>query len=132
MRMRESVRSLQAYFIVAGLLFGVPAALSLVSQPIVLMSVPSVVAVALAAAYLFLGIRLRTLLPTSPRQILFVVLVNAAGGGIQLIANIIVGSASGILGSAFGLLIAWYLYINVRRLSSELVAAASPSSPSGA
>ena len=131
MRMRETVRSLRAFFILAGLLFGVPAAVSLVAQPIGLLSVAYLISFAFAVAYLYLGIRLRTLLATSPRQIHFVVFANGVLSGIQLIVNLIFGTVYGVFGSATALFVAWYLYTNVRRLSSsESAVTAAPCPPS--
>jgi hypothetical protein len=130
MGMRETARSLRAYFIVVGLLSGVPNVLALLAEPMGLGTVFSLAAVGLAVAYLYLGIRLKVLLLTAPGQITTVILAGGALIIVALIISLLAGSAPGLIQAVIGLLITWYLYTNVRRLASESAAnaASSPNS----
>lgn len=95
--MRETVRSLRAYFIVAGLLLGGHATYSLLAQPLGWLLLAFIIPVFLGAAYLYVGIRLRTLLVTSPRQVVFVVLSNGALIAIDLALSVAAASLGDIL-----------------------------------
>lgn len=124
MRMRESVRSLQAYFIVIGLITGARAVASFQAPP--LAALVAIVTLALAIAYLYVGVRLKHLLMGSPRQVVAVLIASGALAGIGLVISVFALWVPEIFWASVQLLITWYLYTNVRRLSAEAVAA-SPS-----
>jgi Kef-type K+ transport system membrane component KefB len=113
MRMRESIRSLRAYFVVIGLFFGAQGVITFVGEPLGPADVVSMLNIALALAYVYVGVRLRHLLVTSPKQIIVVVLVSAVPCGIGLIASLLAASIPGIFWCTVQLLITWYLYANV-------------------
>jgi hypothetical protein len=125
MAIRETAGSLRAYFIVVALLAGVPNLLALFAQPIGLNTLFCLASVGLAAAYMYLGVRLKTLLVTSPGQVLAVILAGGVLIVIGLVVSLAYGSIGGAVMAALELLVVWYLYVNARRLSSE-AAAASP------
>ena len=126
MVMRETVGSLRAYFIVLGIFSCVSSLFALFARPVGLGTAFSLAGVGLAAAYLYLGMRLKALLVTSPRQVVMIVLVGGAFTVFALIISLFLGSISGMAQGALGLLITWYLYNNVRRLSSASAALAPP------
>ena len=126
MAMRETVGSLRAYFIVAALLSGVRGVLALLAEPIGLGAIPSIVVILFAAVYLYVGLRLKTLLTKAPAQVLGIVLTGGGLIGIFLFASILVGSAFGVGMAVVELLIVWYLYANTRRLAAEAHAAPRP------
>lgn len=119
MRMRETVRSLRAYFIVIALLSGIPSVLDLSAHPIGLGTIFSLAALGLSVAYLYLGIRLNVLLLKAPGQVTTIVLAGGAFVIVALLISVLVGSTPGVIQAVVGLLITWYLYSNVRRLASE-------------
>ena len=131
MAMRESVRSLRAYFILIGLslMFGIGDAMT--SGPSLAKAswktVAEVVAgIVLVTVWLFFGIWLRALLVSSPYIILYFIVICAVSAGIHLIAVLLsTGISLHLFWPIVGLLINWYLYVNVRRLSVE-TRAASP------
>jgi hypothetical protein len=119
MRMRELVWSLRAYFFIIGLFFAAQGALTFLGEPSGPATVGSILSIAFALAYVYVGVRLNHLLAASPKQVIVVVLASAVPCGIGLIASLLASSISGAFWCAVQLLITWYLYVNVRRLSSE-------------
>ena len=120
MAMRETVRSLRAYFIVLGVLSGAQTIFALATQPVNLETVFLLASFVLAAAFLYVGIRLKTLLASSPRLVIGVVLATGVLSALLLLLMIVFGGPiGGMVQAVIGLLIAWYPYNNVRRLSAE-------------
>jgi len=119
MAMRETVRSLKAYFIVSALLSALANLRVLIAGGGVGV-VSGLLGLAFAAAFLYVGFRLRHLLQTTPRQV--TTLLMAAAGFMVLIflMDILVGAGAGSWPMvAVGLLLTWYLFVNVRRLAAE-------------
>ena len=133
MAMRETPRSLRAYFILSGLLGLALNVSSLLRGGPLLGIVLDVVGLALCAAYLYVGVRLRHLLAVAPRQIFSVLLATV----ILLVAILLLSLASGAIRETWptlviGGLITWYLYANVRRLvEGEPKPAVVQAGPSG-
>lgn len=124
MTMRETVRSLRAYFIVVAILNGAMNLASLMRPGNSLGMVISLIGLGVAVAYLYLGIRLKQLIVSSPQQITGVLLA----GAVFLVLLLALGTLSGLQGSlqgslvaqvGIGLLITWYLFSNVKRLAAE-------------
>jgi len=125
MAMRETVGSLRAYFIVGSLLTLVPALRSLVSEPLGLGTLFSLIPLMFGMAYMYLGIRLKSLLVEAPGQVITVLLAGGVVLVIFLVVNLVTRSIFGVALSVVELLIVWYLYVNVRRLAA---AAGAPQS----
>ena len=120
MAMRETARSLAAYFILSGLLGGAINLNSLLRDGTGFAMVVDLIGVALCVAYLYVGVRLRHLLAAAPRQVVGVLTATAA----FLIVILVLSLASGAIRETWptlviGGLITWYLYANVRRLIAQ-------------
>jgi hypothetical protein len=126
MAMRETVGSLRLYLILAGLCICVPSLATLATRPMSLDSVIAFAATALGLAYLFLGVRLKALLVSAPALVTAVLIASGAVAAVALLVSLLFGSTSGAIEGAIGMLIAWYLYANARRLSSDTIAVAPP------
>lgn len=119
--MRETVRSLKAYFIVIAVLglIGSISTLSLSSvNPLFL--IIGLIGLAFALAYLYIGISLRKLLVDSPKTINNVILASMAYQVLNFLLSLLNGvQVASIVQLAIGLLITWYLLNSVKRLSLE-------------
>lgn len=120
MAMRETVRSLRLYFVLTALLSGALNIFAL-QRPIGFVAgVMAVVGIPFALAYLYVGIRLRRLLATSPSQITGVLVAGAVFLVLWFLFDALSGFQGGTLAQVvLGLLITWYLFVNVRRLAAE-------------
>lgn len=135
MGMRETVRSLRAYFILSGLAgaFSAVSALrvSLLGAGIIGVIV-GLISLGFSLAFVYVGFTLQKLLSASASRI--VTLLYASAGwtvfffGLSLLGG---SSAFGLVTLIFTLLIVWYLLKNVRRLAAETQAAPSEPPPSG-
>ena len=80
----------------------------------------SLIGLGFAVAYLYVGIRLRRLLSTAPGRIMKVLITGALFLLLVLALDLLAGVGSGTLPqTVVGLLITWYLFVNVRRLAAE-------------
>ena len=123
--MRETVGSLKAYFIIVAVLglienvgnVGIIAA----SQINPLFLIISLIGLAFSVAYLYIGIMLRKLLIESPKLVSKVILASMAYLIINcFLLTLLVGlQTSVVIQLAIGLLITWYLFSSVKRLSQE-------------
>ena len=125
MAMKETVRSLRAYFFLVGIVSGGNhiVSLNVMAQTDAMELIGSaitVVGLGVAIAYVYLGVRLKYLLVTSPQQITAVLIAGAIFLMVVLLLNLLGGMGTGaLLYAFFGLLITWYLYANARRLAGE-------------
>ena len=120
MAMRETVRSLKVYFIVSALLSGAVNLTALLRGEPGVGTVISLIGIGFAVAYLYVGIRLRKLLSTAPGRITKLLITGAVFLLLLLALDLLSGMGSGTLPQAIvGLLITWYLFVNVRRLATE-------------
>ena len=137
--MRETARSLRAYFIIAGalaLLLGLRDLSTVTRLGSMLGSLPAswqlalwfplLSQIALAACFLWAGISLPTALPRGAGWIKTLMLVTII---VQIIDMVLVASVLGtelgttaLIRSFIALLIAAYLLTNIRRLSDEAMA----------
>lgn len=122
--MRETVRSLKAYFIVIAVL-GLIGSINLLPlfslNPLFLIF--GLIGLAFALAYLYIGISLRKLLVESPKIINNVILASMAYQVLNFLLSLLNGvQLSSIIQLAIGLLITWYLLNSVKRLSSKEIA----------
>jgi hypothetical protein len=120
MAMRETVRSLKAYFVLSALLSGGMNIWALFRGESGVGTVICLVAVGFAVAYLYVGLRLRQLLATSPDQITKLLIAGAVFMALVFGLHLVFGMAAGMLPVVIiSLLITWYLFVNVRRLAAE-------------
>ena len=125
--MRETVRSLRAYFILSGLAELCIEALALlsalraaISVATVLTILVAVVGIGFAIAFLYVGALLPTLLRGAVDRIVTLLRVSAGWLIVSSVPGLFVGDRLWVLvGLAIGLLIVWYLLRNVRRLAVE-------------
>lgn len=126
----ETVGTLRAYFVIVGVLGGALNVFALLARPLDVSSVVPLGGLAVAGAFLFLGLRLKELIVTAPRLCEQIIIGAAALAVVMAIANILLG-ASPVVGiqSVVWLIIAWYLVTNVRRLSAEAASSPAPDAP---
>jgi hypothetical protein len=120
MAMRETVRSLRTYFVIVAVLSGAMNLAALVRPASGLDMLISLIGLGFALAYFYLGVRLKVLLVSSPQQITGVLIA----GAVFLVLLLGLGMLSGLQGGLvaqviLGLLITWYLFVNVKRLAVE-------------
>ena len=138
--MRETVRSLRAYFILSGLaelsmeaLALVSAVRAAISVATVLTILVAVVGIGFAIAFLYVGALLPALLRSAVDRIVTLLRVSAGWLIVSSVPGFFLGDRPWVLvGLAIGLLIVWYLLRNVRRLAVEaqnVTPAAQDSSP---
>jgi len=138
--MRETVRSLRAYFILSGLAELCMEALALVSAVRAAISVATVltifvavVGIGFAIVFLYVGALLPALLRSAVDRIVTLLRVSAGWLIVSSLPGFFIGDRPWVLvGLAMGLLIVWYLLRNVRRLAVEaqnITPAAQGSSP---
>jgi quinol-cytochrome oxidoreductase complex cytochrome b subunit len=125
MAMKETARSLRAYFFLVGIVSGgnYIVSLNVMAQTGAIELVGAtitVVGLGLAIAYVYLGTRLNHLLVTSPQKITAVLIAGAIFLVVLLLLNLLGGLRIGaLIYLLLGLLITWYLYANAKRLAGE-------------
>lgn len=127
MAMKETVRSLRAYFILSGLaslwfqFLDVGAHLRAgISPATILATAIGIVGVGLALAFLYVGGFLPKLLQSSPHRIGILLYVGAGWAILTSLLSLLNGLQIGtIVVLGISLLILWYLLRNVRRLAAE-------------
>jgi hypothetical protein len=134
--MRETVRSLRAYFIFSGLagLFFAASALrvSLLGAGIISVIV-GLISIGFSLAFVYVGFTLQKLLRGSASGIVTLLYVSAGWTVFFFLLSLFGGpSAFGLVTLILTLLILWYLLKNVRRLAAEAQAAPSEPPPSAA
>ncbi len=121
--MKESVGSLKAFFIFIGTLgfFGNYIAITQPQGNLNAINLISIILVTgFSIAYLYIGVSLRKLLVESPQIVTTVILANITVAVLNFLLSLFQGFQSSVfLGFVFGLLINWYLYSSVMRLSRE-------------
>ena len=127
MAMKETVRSLRAYFILSGLAslwfqfldLGVRLR-AVISPATILVMAIGIVGVGLALAFLYVGGFLPKLLQSSPHRIVILLYISAGWAVVTSLLGLLNGVQIGtIVVLAVSLLILWYLLRNVRRLTAE-------------
>jgi hypothetical protein len=123
MAMRETVRSLRLYFGLSGayvILTGIRA----LSQA---QATGAVIGLVFGLVYLYLSIRLPTLLREGITTIKWILIAASAALGISLLASLILGNVLLVVECVLGVLINWYLFSNAKRLAGELQNPPAPS-----
>lgn len=116
--MSENLGSLRSYFMIAGCLGGGFGVYGFLSAPTLGAAIVAVLGIALAAVYLYLGIRLKTLLLHSPKTALRLVLSGAFIIGASILVRVFLGPP-GLLSGFIGLAIVGYLYRNMRYVALD-------------
>ena len=138
MAMRETVRSLQAYFILSGLasLFFSGSALRVSLQgPVTITTVVEVIGIGFSLAFLYVGISLTRLLRSSARHIVALLYASTGWSASVYLLSLLQGLSPsawsvGLVAFILALLILWYLLKNVRRLAPEAQVSSSITAPS--
>lgn len=135
MAMRETVRSLRAYFILSGLatLVSYGRALWVNFQgPFKLPTVIGVIGICFSLAFLYVGICLPGLLRSSAGRIVTLLFVSTGWVVFVFLLGLLEGLATvAVVTLLLSLLILWYLLKNVRRLAAEAQVSSSGTVPPG-
>ena len=123
MAFKETVRSMRAYLLIAGAIGGFQDATILAesdAEPFIVAY--GVIGLAVSAAFIYCGVRLRSLLATNPRLIqrtLYATIgVIALSAALLLVAEI--SETGPWIHLGIGVAVALYLLANVKRLSAEV------------
>jgi len=125
--MRETVRSLQAYFILTGLTslcFGTLSVVadlrSAISPAAIVAAAIGIVGSTLALVFLYVGGALPSLLRSSSHRIVLLLYVSTGWAVVSFLLSLLNGvQGVTIFVLVISLLILWYLLRNVRRLAAE-------------
>jgi hypothetical protein len=135
MAMRETVRSLRAYFILSGLatLFSYSRALLVNFQgSISVVMVIGVIGIGFSLAFLYVGFALPRLLTSAVRQVVLLLYVSTGWVIFVFLIGLLTGIAIfAVITLVLSLLILWYLLKNVRRLAAEAQISAAGEGASG-
>ncbi|WP_159875701.1 MULTISPECIES: hypothetical protein [Aquitalea] len=121
MAMRESVKSLRAYFVFAGTITALQGiGMAKGSNFNVIVGIFCLVQFSLAAGYLYVGLKLDKLLATSIRPIAIVLSISVSVLALVFLISLVGGFYfKYAFQLALGSVIAWYLYRNSKRLYFE-------------
>ena len=134
MAMRETVRSLRAYFILSGLatLLSYGRALWVNSQGAVIAIAIGIIGIGFSLAFLYVGFSLPALLRSSPGRITTLLYVSTGWVVFVFLVGLLEGLAPvALITLILSLLILWYLLKNVRRLAAEAQVSSAGAVPSG-
>jgi hypothetical protein len=132
--MRETVRSLRAYFILTGLwtLFSYGRALWVNFETrFIFATVVGIIGIGFSLAFLYVGFSLPGLLTSSVDRIVTLLYVSTGWVAFMFLIGLLEGLAPvAVFTLVFSLLVLWYLLKNVRRLAAEAQVASSGAVPS--
>lgn len=135
MEMRETVRSLRAYFIfsgLAGVFFGV-SALRANLLGTAIGAIIGFISIGFSLAFVYVGFTLPKLLRVSANRIVMLLYASTAWTVFFFLLSLLGGpSVFGLVALVLTLLILWYLLKNVRRLAAEVQATPSETQRPGA
>ncbi|OLB27615.1 MAG: hypothetical protein DMG41_19900 [Acidobacteria bacterium] len=135
MGMRETVRSLRAYFIfsgLAGVFFAASALRVSLLDAGVIGVILGLISIGFSLAFVYVGFTLPKLLRGSASRIVTLLYASAGWTVFFFLLSLLGGpSTFGLVTLILTLLILWYLLKNVRRLAAEAQAAPSEPPPSG-
>lgn len=134
MEMRETVRSLRAYFIfsgLAGVFFGV-SALRMNLLGTAIGAIVGLISIGFSLAFVYVGFTLPKLLRVSANRIVTLLYASTVWTVIFFLLSLLgEPSVFDLVALVLTLLILWYLLKNVRRLAAEAQAAPSEAPPPG-
>jgi hypothetical protein len=123
MAMKETVRSLRAYFILSGVatLVSYGRALWVNFQgPVAVPTIIGVIGIGFSAAFLYVGINLPRLLRSSAGRIVTLLYVSTGWVVFVFLLGLLEGLAPiAVVTLLLSLVILWYLLKNIRRLAAE-------------
>lgn len=120
MAMKESVRSMAAYFILVALIGAYANIRAILRSPNELfVIIPCAISALWALMFLYMGIRLRKLLVTSYSFLKIVLLISLGLLVIRFLLSLAVQAPMGLVTAVVGVLIILYLLANVKRLAKE-------------
>ena len=119
MAMRETIRSLRIYFFIVSLIMGTAALAGLNGQGGTLPKEIAIVGMLFALSYLIIAIKLESFLANKLTFVYSTLAATAILAGVVFWRESSAGRVSGILPFGIKLLIMWYLYKNIKRLSTE-------------
>lgn len=135
MEMRETVRSLRAYFIfsgIAGVFFGV-SALRANLLGTAIGAIIGFISIGFSLTFVYVGFTLPKLLRVSANRIVMLLYASTAWTVFFFLLSLLGGpSVFGLVALVLTLLILWYLLKNVRRLAAEVQATPSETQRPGA
>lgn len=135
MEMRETVRSLRAYFIfsgLAGVFFGV-SALRANLLGTAIGAIIGFISIGFSLTFVYVGFTLPKLLRVSANRIVMLLYASTAWTVFFFLLSLLGGpSVFGLVALVLTLLILWYLLKNVRRLAAEVQATPSETQRPGA
>jgi hypothetical protein len=114
MAMRETRSSLQLYFGLSGVAAVLIGLRDLAAGELI----QATVGIVLGGAYVFVAVRLEPLLLENPGLIKMILYISSGLMAVGIAANLYLQNASASIQEVIGLLINWYLLVNVSRLSS--------------
>ena len=133
MKMRETIPTLRAYFILSGLASLFYSASTLhasMLRPSILGIVVEVINTGFSLAFLYVGFFLAGLLASPTGRIVRLLYASAGLAVLVYLLGLLHGQAQlGLVPLILTLLILWYLLKNVRRLSAEAEVTPGPSTP---
>ena len=131
MAMKETVGSLRAYFILSGLVSGALNVVALQHAEPAPAKLLAIVGLGFAVAYVYAGARLGPLIAGAPARVLWLLIAGGLFLAILFGVGLLYGAALAALPKIIlGLLVTWYLFVNVRRLAAESRAASvAPARP---
>jgi len=129
--MKETVGSLRAYFILSGFVSGALNVVALQRAEPTGAKMIAMVGIGFALAYVYAGVRLKSLIERSPTRVLWLLIAGGLFLALLFGIGLLYGAAMAALPKIIlGLLITWYLFANVRRLAAESqTGTAAPVSP---
>ena len=129
MAMKETVRSLRAYFILSGVatLISYGRALWVNFQgPVSIPTIIGVIGICFSAAFLYVGINLPRLLRSFASRIVTLLYVSTGWVVFVFLLGLLEGLAPiAVVTLLLSLLILWYLLKNIRRLAAEAQASSA-------
>ena len=110
--MKETKKSLKAYFIVVGIL-GILSSISpVVMTADILTKAINIISIVISAMFIFYGVKLYGYLQTSPKTIINFIVISLS---IRVLLGLLVGQCIIIV----LILLGWYLIHNVKKLSTQ-------------
>lgn len=118
--MKETVRSLRMYFGLVAILGGVLNALVVIAPGVAMpLKAVALLSMATAVAALYIAITLPTLLRTNLQVVLAVVALLPVTAILGSVASLLVVGQLVWINPVISIVIAGYLYVNVKRLAAE-------------
>jgi hypothetical protein len=124
--LKETVGSLRLYFVIVGVVSGLLNITGFARGVTVLGVVLLSVGLVLSAGYLYVGIRMRAMLLTSPVRIQQLLYANTGLVVINAANSLVSGYTRGLVQAGVTLAITVYLLFSVRRLAAEMASEVAP------